>query len=179
MTPLHELVHSIGFTTPQTMKADPGALDALCDKLMPLYKNSRAKFPEHTDLELLLGLMSVHHDRLLHQLRAQNEALVAMQEVIEQSLDRSHSRKFKAPVVIEFWLCMHLWLYLQGMLRLDYSLANDYASDAAAMLAPMTDKNQEQLRVEWNQTYYTGREAKQTNNSFLKQVSSTLRNILK
>ncbi len=179
MTPLHELVNSIGFTIPQTMKADPNSLDDLCEKLMPLYETSRSKFPEHSDLELLLGLLSVHHDRLLHQLNAQREALVAMQEVIDQSLDRSHSRKFKAPVIVEFWLTMHLWVYLQGMLKLDYSLANDYAAEAGEMLSPMTDKNPDQLRVEWNQTYYVGRDAKQNNNSFLKQVSGSLRKLLK
>lgn len=79
-----------------------------------------------------------------------------MQRVIDGSLENKHAAAFKSPLIIEFWLTMHLWLFVQGQLEMDYSLANDYATEASLLLVSFTPVSADELRCEWNESFYKG-----------------------
>ncbi|GEM81406.1 hypothetical protein [Vibrio superstes] len=150
-------VQAMGFSLPTkatSLTVESAQLEQLCEKLSPLFERSKLKHTEHSDLKLLLGVFTLHHERLLHQLRSQQKSLLAMQQVIDESLESQHAKAFKSPLVLEFWLTMHLWLYVQGQLKMDYSLANDYASEAGELIASFSSLSADQLRCEWNESFY-------------------------
>ncbi|GEA51885.1 hypothetical protein VIN01S_26890 [Vibrio inusitatus NBRC 102082] len=156
---LFNAVHAAGFELPTksvSVNVDASQFDQLCEKLSPLFERSKLKHSQHTDLQLLLGLFTLHHEKLLHQLNAQQESLQAMQSVIDESLEGKHAAAFKSPLVMEFWVTMHLWLFVQGELGMDYSLANDYATEASQLLVSFTSVSADELRCEWNESFYKG-----------------------
>lgn len=156
---LFNAVQATGFklsTKSVSVNVDASQLEQLCEKLSPLFERSKLKHSQHTDLQLLLGLFTLHHEKLLHQLNSQQQSLLAMQSVIDESLEDKHAAAFKAPLVIEFWLTMHLWLFVQGQLEMDYSLANDYATEASQLLVSFTPVSADELRCEWNESFYKG-----------------------
>ncbi|ANO35041.1 hypothetical protein A6E01_17865 [Vibrio breoganii] len=156
---LFTAVHAVGFELPTnsvSVNVDSSQLEQLCEKLSPLFERSKLKHSQHSDLQLLLGLFTLHHEKLLHQLNAQQESLLAMQRVIDGSLENKHAAAFKSPLIIEFWLTMHLWLFVQGQLEMDYSLANDYATEGSLLLVSFTPVSADELRCEWNESFYKG-----------------------
>jgi hypothetical protein len=79
-----------------------------------------------------------------------------MRAVIDSSLDAAYSANIKSPIVEELWLVMHLWLFVQGRLNMDYSLANDYATSVSVSLSSLMGVLPDKLRCEWNQSFYQG-----------------------
>ncbi|CAM4220343.1 hypothetical protein [Vibrio neonatus] len=162
---LFNTLQSIGFSLPEGQDgiADQqtqilAQLNQLSDALSPLFERSKAKYPEHTDQQLLLGLFTLHHEKQLQQLRTQQPSLLAMQKVIDDSLDKHHAQAFKSPLIVEIWLTMHLWLFVQGQSNIDYSLAYDYANETAELLSPFSSSSSSQLRSEWLKSFYVGKE---------------------
>lgn len=154
-----DLLSSLGFSLSERTTAfeyDQVTLKSLCLSLSPLFEKAKQAHPQHSEENVLLGLITLHHGQVFKQLEAQKHSLTAMRGVIDASLDEHYSAAFKAPIVEEFWLVMHLWLFVQGRLNMDYSLANDYATVASNRLSPFTGASADALRCEWNQSFYQG-----------------------
>ncbi|OBT15538.1 hypothetical protein A9264_12785 [Vibrio sp. UCD-FRSSP16_10] len=152
---LHAL-HTIGFHLPKSVTSDEAKLSVLCNTLSPLFEKSKLMHPQHSDVAVMLGLFTLHHEKLVKQLQEQQPSLAAMKKVIDDSLSGEHAKAFKSPLVEEFHLIMHIWLFIQGRMQMDYSLANDYAAQAGTLLSSLTRFSEHQLRCDWMESFYEG-----------------------
>ncbi|WP_261875115.1 hypothetical protein [Vibrio rarus] len=178
---LYGVIQGMGFCIPvaKGVCCDESFLAKVCEENTALFERSKLKYPAHSDLQLLLGLLTLRHEVLLKQLLVQQDSLVAMQQVIEGSLNSEHANAFKSPLVMEFWLTMHLWLYAQGQLKMDFSLANDYAMEAAEALSPLCSSSKDQLRCEWTRSFYCGSEFLTKNGNKGSRIGAWFANLLK
>ncbi|CAM4338154.1 hypothetical protein [Vibrio agarivorans] len=156
---LHSQIFQLGFVLPAqspSISISEADLQAIVEHLTPLYEKSIVKKPNLTTPERLLGLFSYHHQVVLGEFIEQREALQKMQNVFKQHLDVDHQDKFSAPILKQLWLATHLWLFLQGRMNLDYSLANDHATQVANHITSIVEVDSNKLRCELTQTYYQG-----------------------
>ncbi|QIA63652.1 hypothetical protein GT360_09045 [Vibrio astriarenae] len=124
--------------------------------LWPLYQKSLSKKPDMTELERFLGLFSYHHQDLMGQFLSQKASLSEMQRVFETHLETEHQEKFSAPIIKQLWLSSYIWLFLQGRMNLDFSLANDHATEVSKALSGVLNTEVEVMRCELNKAYYQG-----------------------
>ncbi|MGF1748486.1 hypothetical protein [Vibrio cionasavignyae] len=128
----------------------------LCARENALFERAQANKPETPTLQLLLGLFTKIHIESLSSLQAHSEQIHSMQQSFEQQLGKQGAQVFKLPMLDELQLVTHAWLYIQGCLGMDYSLANDHAQQTSSLLSKFTNGDMDHYRVAFNQSYYIG-----------------------
>ncbi|USD43742.1 hypothetical protein J4N42_16370 [Vibrio sp. SCSIO 43135] len=117
--------------------------------------------PESSTNHHLLGLLTKSHIEITAKLSQHADSVVAMREAIAQSVGEEHSNKFGLPDCIQLDVITHAWLYVQGCMNMDYSLANDHAQNTAELLnrlyfTPATDV--QATRVAYMESFYAGKD---------------------
>ncbi|PTO93138.1 hypothetical protein CWO17_24815, partial [Vibrio sp. 10N.286.45.A3] len=84
------------------------------------------------------------------------EANEAMQNVFDNTVGTEHSDKFQNSNAQQLKLVTHLWLFIQGRLGMDYSLANDHAAATATLLSRLSRNTDDEIRVEFMGSFYDG-----------------------
>jgi len=106
---------------------------------------------------LLLGLLTKLQIDATTKLEPQADKIGAMQNVFIKTLGQSQTEKISADSVIELSLVTKIWLMVQGYLNMDFSLANDYALNTAALLArALHCHNIDEIRTELLASFYHG-----------------------
>ncbi|MDB1125386.1 hypothetical protein [Vibrio algarum] len=114
--------------------------------------------PEKKPKLLLLGLLTKLQIEATARLDAQADKIGLMQNIFSDTLGQSQADKFSADSVIELSLITKLWLMVQGYLNMDFSLANDYALNAATLLAKALHSHDvDEIRTELLASYYHGK----------------------
>ena len=91
----------------------------------------------NTDVKLhLLGLLTKSHIEASAQYEHSALPSQKMQQVLSETLGDEYAMKFNNQLVLEVILITHLWLYTQGYLNMDDSLAYDHAQQSLQMLLP-------------------------------------------
>ncbi|WP_261817963.1 hypothetical protein [Vibrio gallicus] len=149
-----------------------------CQALESLFFKAKATHSQYSDEQLLLGVLAHKYQGLLGAFQQQLPSLLAMRGAIDDNISAEFQGAFQAHIVQQIWLTLHLWLFVQGRLQMDYSLANDYAGQGAELIGQLTTTTTNEWRSQWNQSFYLGRDSKQTKNSCLKQLLIRLRKLL-
>lgn len=123
--------------------------------------------PEQT-LPSLLGIYGHRFEQCLSELSAQSESLTAMQNVLKESLPSKHADKFVNQSAVDTEITSRIYLFIQGRMKLDYSLANEFSQRAARELAQFTAQSEDEIRVMLNQSYYAGVDAKNKQSKLLR-----------
>ncbi len=105
----------------------------------------------------LLGVLTKAHIEVLSQIEADKDSVRAMNSTFKQELGESHAAKFQYQDGQLLLLITHIWIYLQGYLAMDFSLANDHAENSATMLVSIQGGSAEQLRSEFMASFYLAR----------------------
>ncbi|WP_295895373.1 hypothetical protein [uncultured Vibrio sp.] len=122
----------------------------------PLFQTVIENKPE-TSLRLhLLGLLTKSHIELISSFTSYVDSINAMKEAIDETVGKEHANKFKTSHVDELTLLTHAWLYVQGYLGMDFSLANDHAYETAKMISSVTQTDIQTRRSSFLESYYTG-----------------------
>lgn len=121
--------------------------DAVCEK------NSDQKNP----MLLLLGLLTKYHIETINTLESQIESISAMQDVFVETIGNEAANKLQANAVVELSLVTKLWLMVQGYLKMDFSLANDHATQTSDLLATALHAESHEIRTELVASYYHGK----------------------
>ncbi|MDR9828634.1 hypothetical protein RCJ22_23900 [Vibrio sp. FNV 38] len=156
---LHSHLRDIGFALPNAsslIACQASNLTEITDNLQPIYDKTCLEKPELGQVERLVGLFSYYHHGLLQQFDQQQGSLKNVLDVFEQQLPLGDKPRFSAPIITQFWLATHLWLFVQGRMNLDYSLANDHAIEVSTRLSNVTKLDMDALRCELNKSYYQG-----------------------
>ncbi|MCK6263985.1 hypothetical protein KP803_11960 [Vibrio sp. ZSDE26] len=123
----------------------------------PLFTRVLENKPE-TEVSLhLLGLLTKSHIELMASFASHIESITQMKKAIGESVGGEHVNKFKTSHIDELVLITHAWMYIQGHLSMDFSLANDHAQQTANLLTKLSTKDTQQLRSEFLKSFYAGK----------------------
>ncbi len=156
MIELREALNRIGVNQIQLVSIHSEALDNLCERENLLYATAQENKPESSPTHLLLGLFTKLNVEALSSIESHAVQLSEMKSVFDQQLEEKHAKAFRLPVLEELQLVTHIWLYIQGYLGMDYSLANDHATQTSDAISSLLDQNADVLRTDFNQSYYLG-----------------------
>lgn len=131
-------------------------LSSFIDENHALFKHACENKPDNSARQTLLGLLTKVHIDASYRFESNKEANEAMQNVFDNTVGTEHSDKFQNSNAQQLKLITHLWLFIQGRLGMDYSLANDHAAVAASLLSRVSKNTDDEIRVEFMASFYDG-----------------------
>ncbi|MEZ9447928.1 hypothetical protein AB4184_10715 [Vibrio splendidus] len=131
-------------------------LSSFIDENHALFKHACENKPDNSARQTLLGLLTKVHIDASYRFDSNKEANEAMQNVFDNTVGTEHSDKFQNSNAQQLKLITHLWLFIQGRLGMDYSLANDHAAVAATLLSRISRSSDDEIRVEFMASFYDG-----------------------
>ena len=131
-------------------------LKSFIDDNHALFKHACENKPDNSARQTLLGLLTKVHIDASYRFESNKEANEAMQNVFDNTVGTEHSDKFQNSNAQQLKLITHLWLFIQGRLGMDYSLANDHAAVAATLLSRISRSSDDEIRVEFMASFYDG-----------------------
>ncbi|MEZ8437640.1 hypothetical protein AB6D90_16865 [Vibrio splendidus] len=131
-------------------------LSSFIDENHALFKHACENKPDNSARQTLLGLLTKVHIDASYRFESNKEANEAMQNVFDNTVGTEHSDKFQNSNAQQLKLITHLWLFVQGRLGMDYSLANDHAAVAASLLSRVSKNTDDEIRVEFMASFYDG-----------------------
>jgi hypothetical protein len=121
-----------------------------------LFKHASENKPANSERHTLLGLLTKVHIDVSYRFESNKKASEAMQSTFENTVGSEHSIKFQNSNAQQLKLVTHLWLFVQGRLGMDYSLANDHAVAAATLLSKLAIITNDEIRIEFMGSFYDG-----------------------
>ncbi|MEZ9002850.1 hypothetical protein AB6E26_09245 [Vibrio splendidus] len=131
-------------------------LSSFIDENHALFKHACENKPDNSVRQTLLGLLTKVHIDASYRFESNKEANEAMQNVFDNTVGAEHSDKFQNSNAQQLQLITHLWLFIQGRLGMDYSLANDHAAVAATLLSRISRSSDDEIRIEFMASFYDG-----------------------
>lgn len=128
----------------------------LCDQYSGVLERASANKPDVTITHHLLGVLTKAHIESQAIVENHKHAIQSMQETLANHLDAQQANKFDNQSILQLESVTHLWLYLQGYLKMDFSLANDHAEQTALVISEITRIDSQQLRTHFLQSFYLG-----------------------
>ncbi|MGD8110876.1 hypothetical protein [Vibrio sp. TRT 17S01] len=132
---------------------------AFCDENEALFNKVIENKPETPIHHHLLGILTKAHIESQSAFEHNQASTQAMQQVFEQNLGHEHARRFENHGYNQLLLITHAWLYMQGYLRMDFSLANDHAHQTATLMTSISKLDSEHIRTQFLSSFYTGANA--------------------
>ncbi|UPR37376.1 hypothetical protein ISX50_19170 [Vibrio cyclitrophicus] len=131
-------------------------LTSFIDENHALFKHACENKPDNSARQTLLGLLTKEHIDASYRFESNKDANEAMQSVFDNTVGSEHGDKFQNSNAQQLKLVTHLWLFIQGRLGMDYSLANDHAAVAATLLSRISRSSDDEIRVEFMASFYDG-----------------------
>ncbi|RTZ18239.1 hypothetical protein EJ063_05485 [Vibrio aquaticus] len=156
MTKLEAQLKAIQADSIPSVANDGKNWQLLCDKHSDFYARVLSNKPDIKPINHLLGLLTKLHIEETSSVTSYAESASAMRQLIDEKVGPEHSHKFDELGSQQLSLVTHLWVYLQGYLRMDFSLANDHAFNTAELLSPMLQSPTHELRAQFLESYYLG-----------------------
>ena len=110
-------------------------LQSFIEENHSLFKHACKSKSDNSARQTLLGLLTKVHIDVSYRFESHKEASEAMQNVFDNTVGSEHSGKFQNANAQQLKLVTHLWLFIQGRLGMDYSLANDHAAATSTLLS--------------------------------------------
>lgn len=156
MTELEQQLTAIEANSLSFVVHTKGAWLLFCETHSTLFEKALRNKPESSVTSHLLGILTKAHIEASSHVASNASSLQAMHQVLDESLGQTHANKFEDQSLQQLFLATHLWLYLQGYLTLDFSLANDHAHNTAELISSITQQDVQALRTEFLESYYQG-----------------------
>ncbi len=131
-------------------------LTSFIDENHALFKHACENKPDNSARQTLLGLLTKEHIDASYRFESNKDASKAMQNVFDNTVGSEHGDKFQNSSSQQLKLVTHLWLFIQGRLGMDYSLANDHAAATATLLSRLSRSTDDEIRVEFMGSFYDG-----------------------
>ncbi|CAH6882615.1 conserved hypothetical protein [Vibrio chagasii] len=131
-------------------------LSSFIDENHALFKHACENKPDNSARQTLLGLLTKEHIDASYRFESNKDASEAMQNVFDNTVGSEHGDKFQNSSSQQLKLVTHLWLFIQGRLGMDYSLANDHAAATAKLLSRLSRSTDDEIRVDFMASFYDG-----------------------
>lgn len=157
MSNLTQALADIGATDLDIFDTDSAEWLAFCQSNETLFERVQTTKPENAITHHLLGVLTKAHIESLSRVEAQRKSVQAMNQAIDQNIGNQHNSNFRYQEGEQLLLITHVWLYLQGYLGMDFSLANDHAEMTAAVLIAAQGGDQAIIRSHLMSSFYHGK----------------------
>ncbi|EDP60582.1 hypothetical protein [Vibrio sp. AND4] len=162
MTALNELLQEMGCKNIPFIDKHKVARRRWVEEQAPLFIRVCENKPDKAPVLHLLGLLTKSHIET-SALYDQNAASThRMQQVFSDTLGEEYAKKFTNQTAEDLALVAHLWLYTQGYLNMDFSLAHDHAEQTQNTLQQelVTKRmDSDAFRTDLMQSFYLGKKA--------------------
>lgn len=156
MTELQQQLNAVGVDSLPVVALHNKAWLQFCDDHSPLFEKAQRNNPDKPVSHHLLGILTKAHIEASSYVEANATSMQAMQQAFIDNLGSEHADKFAEQGIERLILATHLWLYLQGYLKLDFSLANDHAHKSAELISSVNQHDIQALRTQFLESYYLG-----------------------
>ncbi|WP_394251478.1 hypothetical protein [Vibrio profundi] len=157
MTSLEQSLESAGIGKNEPFnKRFQSDFDTFIKNNHEFYQRACENKPEHSELQILLGLLTKLHIEATSGFESGLASSQAMKDLIEDSVGTEHSKKFKHNQTEVLLFATHLWLTVQGRLGMDFSLANDHAVITSELIAKAVVTDVDEQRTQFLEGYYQG-----------------------
>ncbi|MFM2587995.1 hypothetical protein [Vibrio sp. TBV020] len=158
MTDLRKQLNDIQADSIPAIEPFKKSFSMFVDQHGSLFERACKRKPDVEPTQHLLGLLTKAHIEEASAVESFSEASAAMHELISDKLGNQNAGKFEEQGSNQLILVTHLWLYVQGYFRMDFSLANDHAMNSAELIAASTLKPAQELRTQFLESFYLGME---------------------
>lgn len=165
MTSLSELIQQMGVKDIAFVKKHQAARRRWTKEHAPLFARVCENRPEKAPALHLLGLLTKSHIEATANYEQSASSTQQMQQVLNETLGNEHADKFTNQSAEDLIFITHLWLFTQGYLHMDYSLAHDHAEQTQSTLNHeliIKRMDVDAFRTELMQSFYMGKEANPT-----------------
>jgi hypothetical protein len=162
MTPLEELIKEMEFTTIPFVTEHQTAKQRWLDEQNALFTRVCENKPATPPALHLLGLLTKSHIEASALYEQHAHTTHQMQIALSESVGDEHASKFTNQSAEDLILITHLWLYTQGYLNMDFSLAHDHAQQTQTTLQHelvIKRIDVDAFRTELMRSFYLGRNA--------------------
>lgn len=170
MTKLRHQLEAIEANSVPAVLAIGDAWQLFCDKHTALFERALISKPDTPEVHHLLGVLTKAHIEETASLTSHKDVSDQMRDVLQTTLGE-HAIKFQEQGSQQLLLVTHLWLYVQGYLKMDFSLANDHAMNSAELLSVSNNEPAQVLRTQFLESYYLGAERSPVNTQQSKIVT--------
>lgn len=158
MTELEQQLEAIQADSIPALVLPSAAWQQFCARHASLFAKATNNHPDKAATHVLLGILTKAHVEETTSLASHLDSIRAMQDVLVENLGAQHAAKFEQQGIEQLLLVSHLWLYLQGYLKMDFSLANDHADTTAQLICSLNKQDSQSLRTQFLASYYHGAE---------------------
>ena len=135
------------------------------------FNRVRQQRPNSLLLDLLLGFMTLYHQKAHQQWLDQCSAATKMKAVFNDTIGNDYANNFTHQDQHYLLALTHLWLMVQGAYGIDYTYSNEQASiqsrsiisDKNAVSPTQVNTKVESLRCQFMQSYYLGKKHHKVN----------------
>ena len=113
-----------------------------------LFTNVKQHKPNIADESHLLGILTKAHIECLSSVELNQKAIKTMWQALNKS--------FEYQDLHMLILVTHVWLYVQGYLKMDFSLANDHADATAKTMRELSNSDTHEIRTQFLASFYLG-----------------------
>ncbi len=167
MNTLEHRLHQLNILESSPFPADSPLWQAFIEQNSALFERAQA---DKDDNNVLLGLLTKAHIEAMAMVENQGQSAAHVFDAIKQNLGDEHQDKFELHSEQQLVLITHAWIYLQGYLALDFSLANDHARHTAQILTQHFSGDLEVRRSNFMQSYYLGKQNTSQQRSWLQRI---------
>ncbi|MDA0150253.1 hypothetical protein [Vibrio sp. LaRot3] len=164
MTKLQQTVEAINAHQCSSIRDEQQTWLEFYQQHNPLYGKVLATKPNTAETQHLLGLTTKAHIEITARVESNQQAAQAMRQALQENV-AEHSERFHYQEGDQLRFISHLWLYVQGYLAMDFSLANDHAAHTAQLLSSIESGDEQTFRTELMASFYQGKQQGQADNA--------------
>ncbi|MGR5063928.1 hypothetical protein [Photobacterium sp. DNB22_13_2] len=156
MKPLKHLLNEFGFEQLPFSDDEREFADGFIDFRAEFFLSVCEQKAEKPQQDLALGLFTQSFQQVLDEYQATQSKISEMDTLFQQHVGKEHAQKFHTMNEVEVKAIGMIWFLCQGFNGIDFSYANDQATEVSELLATNSCQHAEEVRQQFMQSYYIG-----------------------
>ena len=156
MKPLKHLLNEFGLEQLPLTDTEREFADGFIEFRSAFFLSACHQKADKPQQDLALGLFTQSFQQVLDEFQATQGKITEMGTLFTQHVGEEHAQKFHTMNDVEVKAIGKIWFLCQGFNGIDFSYANDHATDISQQLVGDDEDKAEQLRQQFMQSYYIG-----------------------
>ncbi|PSU33945.1 hypothetical protein [Photobacterium lutimaris] len=156
MKPLKHLLNEFGFEQLPFSDAERAFANGFIEFRSDFFLRVCQQKAEKLQQDLALGLFTQSFQQILDEFQATRSKISEMDALFQQHVGDEHAQKFHTMNEMEVKAIGMTWFLCQGFNGIDFSYANDQATEISQQLTTNGSQQAEALRQQFMQSYYIG-----------------------
>ncbi|MCQ1060332.1 hypothetical protein ACQKPX_14660 [Photobacterium sp. DNB23_23_1] len=156
MKPLRHLLNEFGFEQLPFSDAEQEFASGFIDFRSDFFVRVCQQKADKPQQDLALGLVTHSFQQILDEFQATQCKISEIDALFQQHVGVEHAQKFHTMNEMEVKAIGVIWFLCQGFNGIDFSYANDHATEISEQLTMNDSQQAEALRQQFMQSYYVG-----------------------